>query len=266
MSGSSPEFCSSGTIDSRSPEPVGIRFFGRGKSYRTALWIGILLLSLAARCTELTVPPIVEEAFIIPPPASGPAVELKWEGSDVNDSEWIRSYTVYRIVFDDLENTSGSIRDLLEPGLIQSLHRSEMILAESTELAERNADSLEKFKQGSADCVWTVRMEQTDLSYYPRREFVQTPGGIRPGHIVALFRYTYCLDSDCQDYRIERTTRTHTDEAPARLETEASLILKQMETDAYDFLAARRNECGQNSEVSVLDSRFTFVSQRLVLP
>ena len=203
----------------------------------------ISLTVVGAGCTELTVPPVVEKDFLIPPPDQGPAVQLNWKGEGLEDSEWIRSYTVYRIVFDDLENTSGSIRDLLEPGLIQSIHRSEMVLAEQSSLTEANLALYDKYGKSPADCNLSVEIMQRDISYFPRREFVQTPGGIRPGHIVTLFRYSYCMDSDCQEFQIERTTRTHTDEAPDRLETEAALILKQMEKDAYDFLSNRRSQC-----------------------
>ncbi|MEQ8353328.1 MAG: hypothetical protein RH862_17770 [Leptospiraceae bacterium] len=211
--------------------------------YRTAPTILVMVFFLlGASCTELKVPPVVAQGFLISPPEEGPSVSIQWTGEGLDDSEWIRSYTNYRVFFDDLENTTGSIRDLLEPGILQSIHRSEMRLAANTSATEMNRELFQKYGTGSADCTLKIEIQEKSLSYFPRREFIQTPGGIRPGHIVTYFEYSYCLNDRCKNYKIERTIRTHTDEAAARLETEAGLVLKQMQSDAYDFLSSS-TEC-----------------------
>ena len=215
---------------------------------RFLVWPAALLLGLtfSSGCTELSVPPVIEETFMIPPPDQGPGVRITWEGEGLESPEWIRSYTVYRIFFDDLENTSGSIRTLLEPGVVQSIHRNEFKVARDTGFTDSN-NELNRYATAQTDCTLSIKVEQRDLSYFPRREFVQTPGGIRPGHIVTLFRYNLCVDDECQDYKIERTVRTHTDEAGQRLEMEANMVLKEIQKQTYTFLRQNRALCEDSS-------------------
>ncbi|MCB1169645.1 MAG: hypothetical protein KDK25_04895 [Leptospiraceae bacterium] len=206
---------------------------------------GLLFLLVLVACTELEVPPLVEKDFLLPAPKDGPSVQLLWKGDGLEDSEWIRSYTTYRIVYDDMENTTGSIRKLLEPALVQALHRNEMRLQNREALLPENAGLLQAYPAmpASADCTWTIDVKERTISHYPRREFIQTAQGIRPDHIVILFKYSYCLGDACQDYTIERTSTAYADEARDRLQMEAGLVLKQMQEDAYEFLHAHKGEC-----------------------
>lgn len=207
-------------------------------------------------CTELSVPPGIQNEFVLEAPEDGPLVELSIQGDDLTETEWVRSYTRYRIVFDDMENTTGSIKSLLEPSLIQALHRNEMRLSNPSVLEDANRQlapvqhspgpdaRAEPSESTAPDCRWKVEILQRDISYFPRREFIQTAGGIRPGHIVTLFRYRYCLEERCQDYQMDRTNTVYPDEAKERLEMEASMIFKQMQEDAYEFLDKHRSLCG----------------------
>ncbi|MCB1140178.1 MAG: hypothetical protein KDK23_15565, partial [Leptospiraceae bacterium] len=213
------------------PSTGAVRTFWRGLTILLAL----PFLALLAGCTDLKVPPLVEKGFLIAPPAQGPSVQLQWKGEGLEDSEWIRSYTNYRIIYDDVENTTGSIRKLLEPALLQTLHRNEMRLQNRDALLPENAELLQAYgePQNKADCTWTIEVRERTISHYPRREFIQTAQGIRPDHIVILFKYSYCLGNNCKDYKIERTSTAYADEARNRLQMEAGLVLKQMQDDAY---------------------------------
>ena len=205
--------------------------------------MGLVLSLGSTACSKVSVPPPFESEYVLPPSKDALAVGFRWQGNLLTDTDWIRSYTQYRIVYDDMENTTGSIMELMKPAVKQALHQNDLMLADYTDLDREPAE--EATPDAALPCTVTFDLVTRDLNWYPRREFIQTTNGIRPGYIVTYFEYRYCLNQECQDFKIDRKTPAHSLDAKDRIEIEAGQVLKKMQSDLSDFLKKHRKICGE---------------------
>jgi hypothetical protein len=130
----------------------------------------VLLVVLAGACARLHVHPIlpVDEESTLPPPA--PSVSVRITGEEAARADFARAYSYYRIFSSRLENETGSLHDLLLPGVTESLRRKGLGVCE-------NCSDLLEINISRSRAVWL-----------PPREFIETPTPKERGEVIVEFR------------------------------------------------------------------------------
>ncbi len=127
-------------------------------------------LALALSCARLHVHPIlpVDEESTLPPPA--PSMSVRITGEDTARPDFARAYSYYRIFSSRLENETGSLRDLLLPGVTEALRR------QGQGVCENCTDVLE------------INIVRSRAVWLPPREFIETPTPRERGEVVIEFK------------------------------------------------------------------------------
>lgn len=139
-----------------SQSSVGPTFLHTGRSVLFPLMAAILI-ALAA-CSETNFKPPV-----VPPSARDTTrmrpIRVVYEGEQIHDKEWLRTFAVSRLFSHRATNRSGSFVDIVGPSVASALQGSDYIVDEK------------------ADDVLKIVLLERELQWYPPQEFIQT---VRP--------------------------------------------------------------------------------------
>lgn len=129
-----------------------------------------LCASIAASCARLYVHPVlpVDEESTLPPPR--PALTVRITGENTDRPDFARAYSYYRIFSSRMHNETGSLKELLLPGVTEAMRRRGLgVCAECAESLEIHI--------ALASAVWM-----------PPREFIETPNPKERGQIFVDFK------------------------------------------------------------------------------
>lgn len=132
--------------------------------------ISVLLIVLLSACAKLHVHPVLpaDEESVFPP--AGQTVSVRITGEDAARPDFARAYSYYRIFSSRLTNETGSLTDLLQPGIVEALRRRGIGICESC------SDSME------------IKFTRTVAVWMPPREFIETPNPKERGQVFVEFQ------------------------------------------------------------------------------
>lgn len=127
------------------------------------------LLFLVSACAKLQVHPVLpadEESTF---PETGRAA-VRITGEDVSRADFARAYSYYRIFSSRLTNETGSVAELLRPGVAEALRRRGIAVCETC------SDSIE------------IKLTRIYAVWMPPREFIETPNPKERGQVFVEFQ------------------------------------------------------------------------------
>ncbi|MCB1315333.1 MAG: hypothetical protein KDK27_05220, partial [Leptospiraceae bacterium] len=169
------------------------------KSYRRSTLIGALLLLIvvSGSCMEIAVTPIFLPLETAEPDAPAPVVRIVITGEDAHRSDWARASTISRFFAGRVDNSTGSLAQLIEPTLREILFRRGYRVARSPmEVGTTGSDSqaasgetdtaandASDAASAHADYILEVKFLRNILAWIPPQTFIQTPGRYHVGNV-----------------------------------------------------------------------------------
>ena len=136
-----------------SQSSVGPGFLRTGRPVLFPLVTAILIALAACRETDFKPP-------VVPPPARDTTrmrpIRVVYEGEQIHDREWLRTFAVSRLFSHRATNRNGSFVDIVGPSVASALQGRDYIV------------------DGKADDVLKIVLLERELQWYPPQEFIQT--------------------------------------------------------------------------------------------
>ena len=124
-------------------------------------------LVLVSHCARLSVGPL-PDPVLAPLPPDAPALEVVFVGETIHSESFARAITISRFFANRLENETGSLADLLGPGV-------EALASRRGYRASQLPDSSAPSPVDSEHSRLEIRASTLELTWTPPQVFIQTP-------------------------------------------------------------------------------------------
>ncbi|MFN3605002.1 MAG: hypothetical protein ACK4UJ_09860 [Leptonema sp. (in: bacteria)] len=138
----------------------------------------IFIIVFLLYCKKITIPELYEELPQKQVSNTNP-ICIVWEDTPLlNSNKFLKAYAISRLFYSRVENTTGSLREILERGLKKKFSKEYSVY----------------FSMDShCFCTIQIRILKNEALWFPPQEFIQNPTPIRKGVLQVEFLAEYVL-------------------------------------------------------------------------